>query len=155
MLFPILNFADGNCDAIREMLLHPRAVLGLADGGAHLATICDSSISTFMLTHWARDRSRGEKIPLAEVVKQQTSDTAAIYGLDDRGTLAPGMKADINLIDFEGLRMLPPEVVFDLPRGGRRIIQKAEGYVATLVSGVVTFRNGEPTGARPGQIIRK
>jgi N-acyl-D-aspartate/D-glutamate deacylase len=155
MLFPILNFADGNCDAIREMLLHPRAVLGLADGGAHLATICDSSISTFMLTHWARDRSRGEKIPLAEVVKQQTSDTAAIYGLDDRGTLAPGMKADINLIGFEGLRMLPPEVVFDLPRGGRRIIQKAEGYVATLVSGVVTFRNGEPTGARPGQIIRK
>jgi N-acyl-D-aspartate/D-glutamate deacylase len=155
MLFPILNYADGNCDAIREMLLHPRTVLGLADGGAHLATICDSSISTFMLTHWARDRQRGEKIPLSEVVKWQTSDTAAIYGLTDRGTLAPGMKADINLIDFDRLRMLPPEVVFDLPRNGRRIIQKAEGYVATLVSGVVTFRHGEPTGARPGQVIRQ
>ncbi|MBJ17907.1 MAG: amidohydrolase family protein [bacterium] len=154
LLFPILNFADGNCDAIREMLIHPRSVLGLADGGAHLATICDSSISTFMLTHWARDRQRGEKLPLEEVIKQQTLDTARLYGLEDRGTLALGMKADINVIDMDRLRLCPPEVAYDLPKGGRRIIQRAEGYAATLVSGVVTFRDGKETGTRPGQIIR-
>lgn len=154
ILFPILNYAEGNCDAILEMLRHPRALLGLADGGAHLGTICDSSISTFMLTHWARDRSRGEQMGLPEVIRKQTLDTAGLYGLDDRGVLAVGKKADINVIDLARLRLRIPEVVHDLPGGGRRLIQAAEGYVATIVSGEVAFRNGEDTGARPGRVVR-
>jgi N-acyl-D-aspartate/D-glutamate deacylase len=136
------------------MLVHPHTVLGLSDGGAHCGIICDASMPTFMLTHWARDRKRGEGLPLEWVVASQTRRTAELYGLEDRGLLAPGMKGDVNLIDFDELAMGPPEVVFDLPADGRRLIQKAQGYRATVASGEVTFENGEATGAMPGRLVR-
>ena len=139
---------------MREMMLHPRTVLGLSDGGAHCGLICDASMPTYLLTHWARDRSRGERIPLEQVVRLQTGNTASVYGLTDRGTLEPGKKADVNLIDYDALRLHAPEMVFDLPAGGRRLIQRVDGYRATIVSGEVTFENGEPTGARPGRLVR-
>jgi N-acyl-D-aspartate/D-glutamate deacylase len=154
LYLPILNYSDGNSDSTREMILHPAAILGLADGGAHVGTICDASLPTWMLTHWVRDRSRGERLPLELVVKRQTSDTARLYGLGDRGVLAPGYMADVNVIDFEGLRLHVPEVVADLPAGGKRIVQRADGYVATIKSGTVTYRNGEATGAYPGRLLR-
>lgn len=151
---PLLNYARFNFDHIREMMRHPATVLSLSDGGAHCGVICDASFPTYMLTHWARDRSRGERLPLEEVVHMQTRATAELYGLNDRGLIAPGMKADINVIDFDKLRILAPEMVFDLPADGRRMIQKAEGYRATIVSGIVTFENGESTGELPGRLIR-
>jgi N-acyl-D-aspartate/D-glutamate deacylase len=151
---PLANYVDANHDAIREMLTHPRTLIGLSDGGAHCGLICDASMPTYLLTHWARDRSRGAGIPLEQVVKLQTSDTARVYGLRDRGLIEPGMKADINLIDFEGLALHAPEMVFDLPAGGRRLVQRADGYRATLCSGEVIFENGEPTGALPGKLVR-
>jgi N-acyl-D-amino-acid deacylase len=154
LLFPLLNYSDGNCDPIYEMLHHPRAVLGLGDGGAHCGIICDASIPTFMLSHWVRDRTRGAKIPVELAVQRMTSDTADLYGLEDRGRLSPGYKADLNLIDLEDVNLLPPEMVFDLPAGGRRLIQKASGYRATIVSGQVTMRDGEATGAVPAGLIR-
>jgi N-acyl-D-aspartate/D-glutamate deacylase len=136
------------------MLLHPAAVSGLSDGGAHCGLICDASIPTFMLTHWARDRVRGDTLPLEYLVKKQTSDTAALYGLGDRGVLAPGMKADVNVIDFDGLTLRMPRVARDLPAGGARLLQEADGYVATMVSGEITRRHGVDTGARPGRLLR-
>jgi N-acyl-D-aspartate/D-glutamate deacylase len=136
------------------MILHPAAVLGLADGGAHVGTICDASMPTWMLTHWVRDRTRGERLPLELIVQRQTSDTARLYGLQDRGTLAPGYLADINLIDLDGLRLHVPEVRADLPAGGRRIVQTADGYVATIKSGTVTYRDGQSTGEYPGRLLR-
>jgi N-acyl-D-amino-acid deacylase len=151
---PLANYVDANFDALREMLTHPRSVIGLSDGGAHCGLICDASMPTYLLTHWARDRSRGPGIPLEQVVKLQTSDTARVYGLRDRGLVAPGMKADLNLIDFDGLALHAPEMVFDLPAGGRRLVQRADGYRATLCSGEVIFENGEPTGALPGKLVR-
>jgi N-acyl-D-amino-acid deacylase len=151
---PLANYVDANFDALREMLTHPRSVIGLSDGGAHCGLICDASMPTYLLTHWARDRSRGPGIPLEQVVKLQTSDTARVYGLRDRGLVAPGMKADLNLIDFDGLVLHAPEMVFDLPAGGRRLVQRADGYRATLCSGEVIFENGEPTGALPGKLVR-
>jgi N-acyl-D-aspartate/D-glutamate deacylase len=151
---PLANYVDANLDAIREMLTHPLTLIGLSDGGAHCGLICDASMPTYLLTHWARDRSRGAGIPLEQVVKLQTSDTARVYGLRDRGLIEPGMKADINLIDFEGLALHAPEMVFDLPAGGRRLVQRADGYRATLCSGEVIFENGEPTGALPGKLVR-
>lgn len=154
LYLPILNYSDGNSNCTREMLLHPAAVLGLADGGAHVGTICDASMPTWMLTHWVRDRTRGERLPLELVVQRQTSDTARLYGLGDRGELRPGTVADVNVIDFDALRLRGPEVVADLPAGGRRIVQRAEGYLATIKSGTVTFRDGEPTGAHPGRLLR-
>jgi N-acyl-D-aspartate/D-glutamate deacylase len=151
---PILNYSYGNLDQAREMLLHPRSAVGLSDGGAHCGVICDASIPTFMLTHWTRDRTRGERLPLEFVVRKQTHDTARLYGFTDRGTLEPGMLADVNLIDYEALQLLPPEVATDLPAGGTRLVQRARGYVATLKRGVVTFANGEQTGERPGRLVR-
>jgi N-acyl-D-aspartate/D-glutamate deacylase len=151
---PILNYSYGNLDQAREMLLHPRSAVGLADGGAHCGVICDASMPTFMLTHWTRDRTRGETLPLELVVRKQTHDTARLYGMTDRGTLEPGMLADVNLIDYERLQLLPPEVAADLPAGGRRLLQKAVGYVATIKRGVVTFREGVHTGALPGGLVR-
>ena len=151
---PLANYVDANFDAIREMLVHESTMIGLSDGGAHCGLICDCSMPTYLLTHWARDRSRGEGIPLEQVVKKQTSETAAHYGFLDRGVLAPGMKADLNVIDFEGLKLHAPEMVFDLPAGGRRLIQKVDGYRATICSGEVIFENGEPTGALPGKLVR-
>jgi N-acyl-D-amino-acid deacylase len=151
---PILNYVDGDCEALREMLLHPAAALGLADGGAHVAIICDASIPTFMLTHWARDRSRGQRLPLELVIRRQTADTATLYGLLDRGVVAPGHRADLNVIDHAGLRLRAPEVVHDLPGGARRITQGAEGYVATIVAGTPVREHDADTGARPGRLIR-
>jgi N-acyl-D-aspartate/D-glutamate deacylase len=150
----VSNYAGGNSDVLREMLLHPATVLGLADGGAHVATICDASMPTTMLTHWARDRSRGDQLPLEFVVRSQTSDTARMYGLHDRGVLAPGMLADLNVIDFERLAVRRPEVAHDLPGGARRLVQRADGYVATVKGGIVTLEDDELTGARPGHVVR-
>lgn len=151
---PILNYAQGSLEPVREMLLHPRAASGLADGGAHCGVICDASMPTFMLTHWTRDRRRGERLPLEWVVKKQTRDTARLYGLGDRGTLEPGMVADLNVIEYDRLALRPPEVVADLPAGGRRLVQRADGYVATVKAGTVTFTDGDDTGARPGRLLR-
>ena len=154
LMLPFFNYAERNHDAIREMLLHPGGVSGLSDGGAHCGLICDASIPTFMLTHWARDRTRGERLPLEYLVKKQTSDTAALFGLGDRGVLQPGKKADLNVIDFERLELGMPRMAHDLPAGGGRLLQEADGYVATMVSGAVTRRRGADTGARPGTLLR-
>jgi N-acyl-D-amino-acid deacylase len=151
---PLLNYAKFNFDHIAEMMHNPATILSLSDGGAHCGVICDASFPTYMLTHWVRDRVRGERLSLEKVVQMQTQDTAVLYGLHDRGVIAPGMKADLNVIDFEGLAIQAPEMVFDLPADGRRLIQKATGYRATVVSGVVTFEDGEATGGMPGKLIR-
>jgi len=152
--FTFLNYADYNLDPCLEMMKHRDTVLGLGDGGAHCGTICDGSFTTHMLTHWVRDRSRGEKLSLPWVIKAHCRDTAEAVGLLDRGILAPGYKADINIIDFEGLKLHRPEVHYDLPAGGRRLMQFADGYVATIVSGEVIYRDGKSTGARPGRLVR-
>jgi len=151
---PILNYSNGSLDAVREMLLHPRSASGLADGGAHCGVICDASLPTFMLTHWARDRTRGDTLPLEWVVKKQTHDTARLYGLGDRGTLEVGMLGDLNVIDHGRLQLGSPYVVADLPAGGTRLLQGATGYVATVKAGQVTFADGKDTGARPGVLLR-
>ena len=151
---PILNYAEGSLEPVREMFLHPRAASGLADGGAHCGVICDASLPTFMLTHWTRDRTRGEMLPLELVVKKQTHDTARLYGMSDRGTIEPGMLADLNVIDFDALAVRRPEVVHDLPGGARRLVQRADGYVATVKHGVVTVEHDELTGERPGRVVR-
>ena len=151
---PILNYAQGSLEPVREMFLHPRAASGLADGGAHCGVICDASMPTFMLTHWTRDRTRGERLPLELVVKKQTHDTARLYGLGDRGTIEVGMLGDVNVIDYDELQLEPPQVVRDLPAGGSRLVQRPRGYVATIKSGVVTFDHGDDTGARPGELLR-
>ncbi len=154
LLFPFMNYSDRSCDPHREMILNPQAVLGLGDGGAHCGLICDASLPTFMLSHWARDRSRGETIPLEFIIKRMTTDTAKVYGLNDRGLLAPGYKADINIFDASRVQLRRPEMVFDLPAGARRLIQRSDGYIATLVSGETVMDNGHRTDARPGQLIR-
>ncbi|WP_067976982.1 N-acyl-D-amino-acid deacylase family protein [Mycolicibacter icosiumassiliensis] len=154
LMLPFFNYADGNHDAIREMLTHPAGVLGLSDGGAHCGMICDASYPTYLLTHWARDRHRGEKLPLEYVVRKQCRDTAQLFGLGDRGVIEVGKKADINVIDMEALTLQPARMAYDLPAGGRRLLQGASGYVATIVSGTVTRRNGADTGARPGRLVR-
>jgi N-acyl-D-amino-acid deacylase len=151
---PILNYSDGDLEPAREMLLHPRSAAGLGDGGAHCGVICDASQPTFMLTHWTRDRSRGDRLPLEWVVKKQTHDTARLFGLGDRGTIAVGAVADLNLIDYDNLQMGNPMVVNDLPAGGSRLLQAASGYVETIKSGVTTFADGKETGARPGTLLR-
>ena len=138
----------------RAQLLDPNTVPGLGDAGAHCGLISDGSFPTYLMTHWTRDRSRGERLPLEWVVKRQTADTAALVGLHDRGILAPGMKADVNVVDFDALGIGPPEMVFDLPAGGKRLLQRATGYRATITSGEVTFEDGEHTGALPGRLVR-
>ena len=154
LMLPFFNYADGNHDAIREMLLHPAGVLGLSDGGAHCNLICDASFPTFLLTPWARARHRGENLPLEFMVRKQSRDTAQLFGLTDRGTIQLGKKADINVIDMNALRLLPARMAYDLPAGGQRLVQGASGYAATIVSGAVTRRNGVDTGARPGRLVR-
>ncbi len=154
LYFPLLNYSDGDFAPIREMLLHPQAVLGLSDGGAHCGIICDASMPTFMLTHWVRDRQRGERLPLEHVVRMQTTNTARLFGLGDRGRLAPGLRADVNVIDLDGLRLEPPEMVFDLPAAGRRLVQRAHGYRMTVQNGEVIAENDVATGALPGRLIR-
>ena len=151
---PLAGYTGGSLDALREMLVHPATVLGLADGGAHVGVVCDGTLPTFMLTHWVRDRSRGEPIPLEHAVRLQTRRTAELFGFRDRGLIAPGHLADINVIDFDGLSLGPVTVAYDLPAGGRRLIQRTTGYVATVKSGVVVRDHDEPTGERPGVLLR-
>jgi N-acyl-D-aspartate/D-glutamate deacylase len=151
---PIIGYADGNLEPIREMMLHPQSVFSLSDGGAHCGLLCDASVPTFLLTHWVRDRVRGERIPIETIVSRQTRHTAQFYGMHDRGVLAPGMKADVNVIDLDALHIHAPEMVYDLPAEGRRLVQKADGYCYTICSGEVTYEGGAPTGALPGKLVR-
>ena len=152
---PFFNYCAGDHSDILEMMRHPATVLGLGDGGAHLATICDASMPTYQLTHWVKGRTRGPRLGLEEAVKMQTHDTAELYGLlGDRGTLEVGKRADLNVIDLDRLALLPPRAVQDLPAGGTRLLQDSVGYVATIVGGVVVRRNDVDTGARPGRLVR-
>jgi len=151
---PFLNYSDGNLDAVHEMLRDPHAVPGLSDGGAHCGIICDASFPTYLLTHWTRDRKRGDKLSIPFVVAAQSRRTALSVGLNDRGLLAAGLKADVNVIDYDRLHLHPPQVHYDLPVGGRRLLQQVDGYDATIVSGVVTRRDGSATGAHPGRLVR-
>jgi N-acyl-D-aspartate/D-glutamate deacylase len=154
LYFPFANYVDGDFEAIREMLLHPQTLVGLGDGGAHVGTICDGSNVTTMLTHWTRDRARGERLELPWVVHALTRRNAEAVGLLDRGVVAPGYKADLNVIDLDNLTLHAPEMRFDLPAGGKRLLQRVDGYVATIVSGEVIARRGTPTGALPGRLVR-
>jgi N-acyl-D-aspartate/D-glutamate deacylase len=154
LYFPLFNYADGNLDLLHELHQHPRTLMGLSDGGAHCGAICDGGMPTFMLTHWTRDRTRGPLLPLEHIVRRQTQETARMFGLLDRGVLKPGYLADVNVIDYDKLNFGRPRVVRDLPAGGRRLVQRATGYVATVKSGAVIAENGEPTGVLPGGLIR-
>ncbi|CAB4894181.1 unannotated protein [freshwater metagenome] len=153
LMLPFFNYVGGTQDAIYEMLRHPATVSGLSDGGAHCRMICDASIPTYVLSHWARDRE-GDKLSLEDAVKCQTSDTAEVMGFHDRGTIQLGKRADLNVIDMASLDLEYPRAVDDLPAGGRRLMQAAHGYVATIVNGEITRRNGIDTGARPGRLVR-
>ncbi|MBL8532954.1 MAG: amidohydrolase family protein [Betaproteobacteria bacterium] len=154
LLHTFENYFEGDLEIVRTMLEDPATVCGLADAGAHVGLLCDASSATSLITHWSRDRTRGPKLPLEFLVKKQTYDTARTYGLHDRGVLAPGYKADFNLIDYENLELEMPRVAYDLPAGGRRLVQKARGYRHTFVSGVETMRDGKATGEMPGRLIR-
>ena len=154
LLHPFENYFDGDLEVVRQMLTDEYSVMGVADGGAHVGLICDASAPTFLLSHWARDRNRGPKLPLEFLVRKHTRDTAQSYGLNDRGVLAPGYKADINVIDFDRLRLLKPEVVYDLPAGGRRLMQRAQGYRHTFVAGTEILKDDQFTGELPGRLIR-
>lgn len=151
---PILNYADGNLDFLHPLQHADDTVNSLSDGGAHCGTICDAASATFMLQHWVRDRPRGDRITLEHAIKRQCRDTAQLYGLEDRGVIAPGYLADLNIIDMDAIKLGKPWLAFDLPAGGKRLLQKAEGYAATIKSGEVTFRGGAWTGATPGGLIR-
>jgi N-acyl-D-aspartate/D-glutamate deacylase len=151
---PLINYADGTLNAVQEMMQHPNTIMGLGDGGAHVSIICDASSHTYMVTHWTRDRTRGQKLPIEWVIRRITRDNALAIGLSDRGLLAPGMKADINVIDHARLRVSAPEVRYDLPAGGRRLVQTTQGYDATIVSGLPVYLDGRPTGALPGRLVR-
>lgn len=153
LYFPIFNYLEQNLDNVHTMLTHPLALPGLSDGGAHVGTICDASVSTFLLTHWTRDRQRGA-IPLERAVQMLTKDVADHLGFDDRGVLEVGMKADINVIDHANLKLRLPRLVADLPAGGKRFLQDAEGYKATIVSGQVVIEGDKLTDARPGRLVR-
>ena len=152
--YAFLNYGESSLDPAKEMMEHPNTILGLGDGGAHCGSICDGSFTTHMLTHWTRDRKRGEKLELPWVIKAHCRDTAKAVGLNDRGIIAPGYKADINIVDLKKMQLRKPEVHFDLPAGGRRLMQYADGYVATIVNGVPIYLDGESTGARPGRLVR-
>ncbi len=150
---PLLNYAEGDFAVIRDMMTHPHTLMGLGDGGAHVGYICDASCMTHMIAHWTRDRTRGPKLPLEFAVKRITRDSALALGLADRGLVAPGMKADLNVIDYARLGMRVPEMRYDLPAGGKRLVQQADGYVATILSGAVTYREGIATNALPGRLV--
>jgi N-acyl-D-amino-acid deacylase len=154
LYFPVVNYVHGDHEPIREMLTDSATLLGLSDGGAHCASIVDAGMPSFMLAHWGRDRRRGPRLPLELLVKRQTSETADFFGLGDRGRLAPGLRADINLIDFDRLRLYQPELVNDMPAGGRRFVQRVDGYETTLVAGTPIFERGTHTGAMPGRLVR-
>lgn len=154
LYLPFLNYFDGNLDAAGELLAHPHTVPGLGDGGAHVGTICDASFTTTLLTHWTRDRNSGTRFELPWIINKQCRSTAEAVGLLDRGIVAPGYKADLNVVDFENLRNGRPVIAHDLPAGGKRLLQPADGYLHTVVSGRETYRNGEPTGELPGRLVR-
>jgi N-acyl-D-aspartate/D-glutamate deacylase len=154
LYFPLLGYAEGDLEAVREMLEHPLTLLGLSDGGAHCGLICDASMPTYMLSHWVRGRKRGDRLPLERVVHGQTRRTAEAFDLWDRGLLAPGMQADVNVVDLDALAIDPPEMVHDLPSGAGRLIQRSRGYDCTLAHGQVIVEGGEPTGALPGRLLR-
>lgn len=154
LYFPLFNYSDGSLDPLYQLHQHPNTLLGLSDAGAHCGAICDGGMPTFMLSFWGRDRSRGAQLPLEYLIRRQTRDTAAVFGLHDRGILAEGYRADLNLIDFEQLNALRPQMVYDLPAGGRRLMQGATGYLATICRGIVTHEHGEHTGALPGGLLR-
>jgi N-acyl-D-amino-acid deacylase len=151
---PVTNYVGGDLSDVREMLIDPATLSGLSDGGAHCGSVVDASMPTYLLTHWARDRTRGPKLPLETVVKAQTAETADFYGFRDRGRLKPGLRADINVIDHAGLRIHAPHLVNDLPAGGKRLVQGVDGYTATMVAGETVFEGGEHTGALPGKLVR-
>lgn len=154
LYFPLFNYSDGNLDLLHTLHTHPRIRMGLSDGGAHCGAICDAGMPTFMLTHWTRDRQRGERMSLEWVIHRQTQQTAQLYGLGDRGVLLPGFRADVNIIDYDQLGLGAPQVVYDLPAGGRRLIQPAMGYRRTMCNGITTSLEGSSTGAMPGRLIR-
>ena len=154
LYLPVTNYAGGNLDVVREMIAAPNTLLGLGDGGAHVGIMCDSTATTYTLTHWTRDRGRGALFPVSWIIKRLTSDNAAAIGLNDRGLLHAGMKADINVLDYDKLRLRPPEIAYDLPAGGKRLLQRTDGIDATIVSGAVVYRHGEATGALPGRLVR-
>ena len=153
LYFPIYNYMEGNLDAVHRMLTHPLALAGLSDGGAHVGTVCDASFPSYMLLHWARDRDRG-RIPLEKVVRMLTAENARYMGFSDRGTIAAGKKADLNVIDHARLRLRRPALVRDLPAGGKRLLQRAEGYRATIVSGQIVIEDDALTAHRPGRLVR-
>jgi len=151
---PIMGYADGNLDPTFDLLSSAHTIPGGSDAGAHVATDCDAGAPTFLLTHWVRDRQRGPRLPLEHIVRKQSFDTASFYGLNDRGRIAPGLRADVNLIDYPNLQLGKLHMIYDLPNGAQRLMQKAEGYVATYVKGVGVTKGGEDTGARPGRLVR-
>jgi N-acyl-D-amino-acid deacylase len=153
-LLPAANYVGATLEPVRQMIEHPDALIALGDGGAHYGMICDSSFPTTLLAYWTRDRAKGPRLTLPRAVNALTRANAQAVGLTDRGLIAVGMKADINVIDYDRLRLHPPRVVADLPAGGKRMIQEADGYAVTIVSGVVTYRSGVPTGALPGRLVR-
>ena len=155
VLYPMYNYADADHTVLYEQLQYPDAVVGTNDGGAHCAYTCDASIPTFLLSHWARDRQRGPRLALAEIVRRLTSQPAALYGMSDRGTVRVGLRADLNVIDAERVRLTVPRAVHDLPGGATRLLQDPVGYDLTMVRGTVTRRNGSDTGARPGRLVRR
>jgi N-acyl-D-aspartate/D-glutamate deacylase len=154
LYFPLFNYSDRNYDLLHELHQHPRTRMGLSDGGAHCGAVCDGGMPTYMLTFWTRDRVRGEKLALEHIVRRQTSETAAFYGMNDRGILAPGYKADVNVIDYDRLALTRPTIATDLPAGGRRLVQRANGYTMTVCSGTVIAEHDAPTGAMPGKLVR-
>lgn len=149
-----MNYSRKDYQKVPALIGHPHTVTGVADGGAHVGVLLDASNCTFLLSHWAHGRTRGPMVPIEVAVKSQTRDTARLFGLVDRGTLEPGMKADLNVVDLEGLIIHRPELADDLPTGARRWVQRVSGYKLTLCSGVVTFEDGRPTGALPGRLVR-
>ena len=154
LYFPIYNYTEMNYDNVLKMMQHPQAIMGLSDGGAHVGTVCDSSFPTYLLSYWSRDRQRGAKLTLADAIRRLTSDIADYCDLTDRGRLRVGMKANINVIDMEKLRLFAPHMVQDLPAGGQRLLQEAEGYRAVIVAGEVVLENDQLTGAYPGRLAR-
>ena len=154
LYFPIYNYTEMSFDNVLTMMKHPLSLQGLSDGGAHVGTVCDSSFSTYLLTHWTRDRTRGEKLPLAEVIRRLSSDAADYCGMHDRGRLREGLKANINVIDYDKLRLHAPQMVQDLPAGGQRLLQAASGYTAVIVNGEPVLENDRVTNARPGHLVR-
>ena len=154
LYLPVTNFAAGNLDVVRDMIDAPNSLIGLGDGGAHVGVMCDATSTIYLLTHWTRDRARGALFPVSWAIKRLAADNAQAIGLGDRGLLRVGMKADINILDYDNLRLRRPEIVYDLPAGGKRLIQRTDGFDATIVSGAVVYRHGEATGALPGRLIR-